>query len=200
MKKILLVFISLFFMASLLGCGKNLSFKEGGAGDVVKGFLQNVQDGNKDKANSYLLNTRNVKNEKITEDALIKKFIETKIESFEIVSEIFSLREDVKFKDVLKEKGKEFNEAKVTQILNEKLLKDFGRMVAEKSFFVKVKQDGQDKYFLVFFYSSQNLTHVTGVVEIETGSMKQYVGGIEAVSFDPAKFQEKVQTTILENI
>lgn len=166
MKRISLIILP-FIVFAFLGCGEDLHFKEGAAQESIKGFLQNVQDGNQDKAFKYVMKS-------LKEDKTIQNFINNKIESFEIVKEYPSLNDSPEFKSkiesaqiIIDAKNKEDYDKKIKKIedmLKDKVQPEFFHLVKEKYFAVKVTENGSPKNYIITYFSAQNLNNITGII------------------------------------
>ena len=96
-----------------------------------------------------------------------------------------------KYQKVLNEKAKAKLAMKFAKILEEKYQKEMKKIVYEKSFLIKVSlKDGGNDFYIITYYLSHNLTHITGAFKVKA----------ELVENDGMGFADKIFQTITGNL
>jgi hypothetical protein len=187
MKKFSIIILSFIWAMSLIGCGENLSYKEGSSQKAIEGFLKAVQEGAQDKAMNYVLDSKRDAKD-------LENFVASGVQGYEIISEVYSLKESVNFKKKLEAVGVEMKQDAVKAALK-KIQDGLARIYGEKSYLVKVNQGGTEKYFLILYFNSQNLNHITGVIELQ-GKIMEKVDQTNV----PISFRDNLHATVIENL
>ncbi|HOJ50595.1 MAG TPA: hypothetical protein PKW55_07280 [Spirochaetota bacterium] len=155
MKKIIYLGLSIVFIL-LTSCSKNLSMREASTKDVATNFLKDLSEGNIEKAKLYILS-------QLIENEDIKSFLSKKLESYEYIEEIEPLSATQQVKNII-EKDKN----KIAEIKDklESYQKGLSKVINEDMHIIKINENGEEKYYALFIFASQNLKSITSILDI----------------------------------